>query len=63
MTLVTDAPGTKAEEIEANRIDGTISHGVLTLRIPLSKAQPRAGADRVDIRDRQCAPQAVSPAS
>jgi len=51
------------DEIDADRIEGTISHGVLTLRIPLSKAQPQEGANRVDIRDQQRAPEAVSPAS
>jgi HSP20 family protein len=49
--------------IDADRIEGTISHGVLTLRIPLSTAQAREGANRVDIRDQQRAPEAASPAS
>ena len=52
------------DEIEADRIEGTISHGVLSLRIPpLSKAQPQEGANRLDIRDQQRAPEAASPAS
>jgi HSP20 family protein len=51
------------DEIDADGIEGTISHGVLTLRIPLSKARADQGANRVDIRDQQRAPEAASPAS
>jgi HSP20 family protein len=51
------------DQIDADGIEGTISHGVLTLRIPLSKARADEGANRVDIRDQQRAPEAASPAS
>ena len=50
-------------DIEADRIEGTISRGVLTLRIPRSKPQTQEGVKRVDIRDQQRAPKAVSPAA
>ena len=51
------------DDIEADRIEGTISRGVLTLRIPRSKPQTQEGVKRVDIRDQQRAPKAVSPAA
>jgi len=51
------------DDIEADRIEGTISRGVLTLRIPRSTAQTQEEVKRVDIRDEQRAPKAVSPAA
>jgi HSP20 family protein len=51
------------DEIDPDRIEATASHGVLTLQIPLSKARAEEGANRVDIRDQQRAPETRSPAS
>ncbi len=49
-----------AEEFDANAIEGSIARGVLTLRIPLSKAHV---TNRVDIREQQREPEATSLAS
>jgi len=49
-----------AEEFDADAIEGSIARGVLTLRLPLSKAPV---ANRVDIREQQREPEATSLAS
>ena len=49
-----------AEEFDADAILGSIARGVLTLRLPLSKAHV---ANRVDIREQQREPEATSLAS
>ena len=49
-----------AEEFDADAIEGSIARGVLTLRLPLSKAHV---ANRADIREQQREPEATSLAS
>ena len=58
MTLIFEPFGPMNEGVDA--IEGSIARGLLTLRIPLSKAHV---ANRVDIREQQREPEATSLAS